>query len=194
MAIASSLAAHLVGRVNGIDEDDGLVGAKAAHQSLVVRDEGPLLGGVELSGDQIGLAIVEPETMQQRDQPSMAILDTVHLGDPFADHARVERQGGANPLEESGFLIARQAAAAARMMEYDEPGEATLGIELVPGAHAVVVDQQRGGDLLAAPAVVEEHEGVGSANDPSLAQPITGQCAKFVAFRLGEEARANHAP
>ena len=64
---------YLMGRMNRIDEDDGLIDAHRVEQVLVFVDEGLLLGVVEGARHPFRLAIVKVQAMQQRDQPRMAI-------------------------------------------------------------------------------------------------------------------------
>ena len=63
----------LMGWMDRIDEDDGLVGAHRVEQVLVFVDEGLLFGVVEAARHGLRLAIVEAQTMQQGDQPRAAV-------------------------------------------------------------------------------------------------------------------------
>ena len=64
---------HLMGRMNRIDEGDGLIGAHRVEQVLVFVDERLLFGVVEAARHGLRLAIVEVQTMQQRNQPRAAV-------------------------------------------------------------------------------------------------------------------------
>jgi hypothetical protein len=62
------------------------------HQRLVVGqrivgvDKGLLFGRVDLAGCRLGLAVLQSQTMQQRDQPGSALVDDPELVfDPSAD-------------------------------------------------------------------------------------------------------------
>jgi len=59
--------ADLMGRVDRIDEHHRLIRIKAAHQPIIVFDKAFLLGDIKLVRDQIGLAIIQPKPVQQRD-------------------------------------------------------------------------------------------------------------------------------
>ena len=59
--------------MNRIDEGDGLIGAHRVEQVLVFVDEGLLFGVVEAARHGLRLAIVEVQTMQQRNQPRAAV-------------------------------------------------------------------------------------------------------------------------
>ena len=53
---------HLMGRMNRIDEGDGLIDAHRVEQVLVFVDEGLLFGVVEAARHGLRLAIVEAQT------------------------------------------------------------------------------------------------------------------------------------
>ena len=57
-----------MGRMHGVREQHGLVLAQGIHRLFIARDEGLLLGFVELARDDIGFVIFELQATQQRDQ------------------------------------------------------------------------------------------------------------------------------
>ena len=146
----------------------------------------------ELAGNQFGLAVVEAEPVQQRDQAGMAVLDAIHAGDPCPDRPRAARQVRAHPLEQGGFLFATQPAMAATDVEDHQPGQAMLFIELVPGANRVVVNQQRFGDFLAAPALVQQNNRIGAPRHARFTPPVPGKSPKLPPFGIAQKATANH--
>jgi hypothetical protein len=195
LLVLGSPAAHhprLMGGMNGIDKYHRLVGTKNGHQAFVGCDEGSLLGRVETVGNHFGLAIMETQPMQQRKQPSVAVRDPIGLGDPRPDHSGVTRQRRAHPLEKRRLLGAGQVAFAAFVIENDDSGQAMLGIQRMPRADGVVIDKKGRGDLLAAPAVVQQDESIGPANNPPLAPAVTGQGAELIAFSGAEKSGTNH--
>ena len=56
-------------RMHGIGKEHGLIPREVVQQRLVIGDGGRLLGRIELTGDRLGLAVLEPEPVQQGDQP-----------------------------------------------------------------------------------------------------------------------------
>jgi hypothetical protein len=58
-----------------------------------------------------------------------------------------------------------------------------LIVELAPGPHRVVVDIKSPGNLFAAPAVVQQQNGVGAARDAMLDAPAAHQSDQFSALR-----------
>ena len=73
LAGAAAGRPHLMGGMNRIDEGDGLIGAHRVEQVLVCVDERLLFGVVEAARHGLRLAIVEVQTMQQRDQRGAAV-------------------------------------------------------------------------------------------------------------------------
>jgi hypothetical protein len=55
--------------MHGIGKEHGLIPREVVQQRLVIGDGGRLLGRIELTGDRLGLAVLEPEPVQQGDQP-----------------------------------------------------------------------------------------------------------------------------
>src|SRR5450756_2992042 len=108
-------------------------------------------------------------------------------GDPRPDRSGVARQSRANKVKKSNLLNARQMALATLVMENHQPGETMPGIEIMPRAHGIIVDQQGCGDFLATPAVVQQDNRISPARHPRLAQPVAGQRAKFHAFGCGKK-------
>ncbi len=81
-----------MGRMHGVREQHGLVVAQGIQQLFVALDESLLLLFVELARDDARLVILEPQTMQQRDQSRAAFVDEAEfLLDPGADLARRAR-------------------------------------------------------------------------------------------------------
>jgi hypothetical protein len=60
-------------RMHGVAEHHRLVIQQVVQQVFVSRDECPLSVDVELTWNNLRLAILDSQPMQQRDQPGMAI-------------------------------------------------------------------------------------------------------------------------
>ena len=79
------------------------------------------VGVVEAARHGFRLAIVKAQTMQQDNQPRAAVALPKRPRQPGADQSRAARQLGANPIAQSGFLLAAQAAAAAFVAKVFSP-------------------------------------------------------------------------
>ena len=77
-----------------------------------------------------------------------------------------------DPIAQSNCLLVGEAAAAAFVAKALQPLDATSLIGPMPIANRVVVQQQCRRDPLAAPALVEKDDGVGSAGHAMLRKSI----------------------
>ena len=111
----------LMGRMDGVDEYDRLVGVHRVEQAFVTVNESLLFGVVEAARHGFRLAIVETQTMQQDNQPRAAVGLRKRPRQPGADQPRAAWQLGANPIAQRGLLLGGQTAAAAFMAEALQP-------------------------------------------------------------------------
>ena len=63
-----------MGGMHGVHEHDGLVWRQGIHQPFVERDERALLVLIEMTRNDLGLAVFEAEAMQKRDQSRAAVV------------------------------------------------------------------------------------------------------------------------
>ncbi|KJB89907.1 hypothetical protein N826_10885 [Skermanella aerolata KACC 11604] len=83
--------------MHGVGEQHCFVVGQRLQQRLVGIDEGLLFGRVELARHRLGLAVFQPQTMQQRDQSGAALVDDPErLLDPRSDLAGV--RGKVSPI------------------------------------------------------------------------------------------------
>ena len=131
-----------MGRMNRIDEDDGLVGAHRVEQVLVLIDEGLLFGVVEAARHGFWLAIAKAQTMQHGDQPRTAVAPPECPLHPSSDPSNALGTMGVDPIAQSDFLLVAEAAAAAVVVEALQPLDAASLIGPMPVANRVVIQQQ----------------------------------------------------
>ena len=183
-----------MGRMHGVREQHGLVVAQGIQELLITPDESFLLGFVELARNDIRLVIFEPQAMQQRDQSRTAFVNEAEfLLDKGADLARRARQRRADKDFQRVFLRGAQKARAPAHVETGQTLDPTLFKEFEPATDRVVVQQQRIGDFLTAPPVVQKHQGVGAACHARGRRPIARQCDQLVAILCAEKVASNHA-
>ena len=182
-------------RMHGVDEQHRLVGAGRIEKALVGFDEGLLLFRVELASDRLRLHVFEPEPMQHGDEPRAALVDDAEFPrDIGSDQVRRARQSLGDPGLQLRFLLRRQVARAAAAFEAPQTLHAVRLIGLAPASDRVVVEIQRLGDLLAAPAVVEQQQGVGPSRQALLAMPVAQQRQQFGALAWRKKTAANYPP
>src|SRR5215468_6745580 len=182
-------------RMDRISEQYDLVIAQRIQNLVVVLDERLLLVFIELAGDDIGLVIFEIEAVQQRDQSRAAFVNEAEfLRDEGADLPRRARQRGSDKGFQGLFLHSTQKACAAADVKTGEPLDAALLKQLVPAADRIVVQQQRGGDFLTAPAVVQQHQGIRASRQARRRRAIARQRDQISTILRAEKAAPNHAP
>src|SRR3974390_2290324 len=161
-----------------VHEQHGLVGTKRIQKILVSLDERLLLFHVELAPDRLGLAVFEPEPMQQSDEPRAALIDDAELPlDIGADLARRARQGRPPPSDKGLFLRLGEMARAAADLEALKPLEPLLVVNLAPASDCIVVEIKRPGAPSRAPLVQKE-----AASLPPAA-PRADHCVRSAAGR-----------
>jgi len=182
-----------MGRMYGVRKQHGLVFGQGIQQIIVALDESLLLLCVELARDDVGLVILQPQTIQKRDQSRAAFINEGEfLLDPGADLAGRTRQRRTDPRLQIVFLLHTQIACAPAHIKAGNAFDPALLEQLVPAADGVVVIQQRIGDLLSAPALVQQHQGICTPCHPARRRPLTCQRCERLAIFVAEEARANH--
>jgi DDE superfamily endonuclease len=87
-----------MGRMNRIDEDDGLVGAHSIEQILVLIDEGLLFVVVEAAPHRLRLAIVKAQTMRQGNQTRAAVAQSICPPHPGSDLPNASGTMGVDPI------------------------------------------------------------------------------------------------
>src|SRR5271166_2865418 len=101
---------------------------------------------------------------------------------------------GVDPSAQSDCLLVGEAAAAALVAKALQPLGATSLIGPMPIANRVVVQQQGLRDALAAPALVEKDDGVGSAGHAMLRKSIPSKPGQGSPLVSREKSAANHIP
>src|ERR1700748_1621599 len=184
-----------MGRMDRISEQHDLVIAQGIQSLVVVLDERLLLVFIELAGDDIGLVIFEIEAVQQRDQSRAAFVNEAEfLRDKGADLARRAWQRGAAKGFQRLFLSAIHTKRAAADVKTGQAIDAALLKQLVTVADRIVVQQQRGGDFLTAPAVVQQHQRVRASRQARRRRAVARQRDQIPTILRAEKAAANHAP
>ena len=191
----ASRGARGMGWVHGVHEHDGLVRRQGIHQFPVELDERALLVFVEMARNDLGLAIFEPEAMQKRDQSRAAVIFHPKLrSDPGADLTRRARRDRADPRDELRLLRVAQNASAAAGLKPHQRLSASLGKRAMPPTDRVVVQQKNLRHLLAAQAIVEQHEPIGATSQPMRHRPVERQRDQRGTCISRQEARANRCP
>ncbi len=182
-----------VGGVHRVHEHRDLVLAHGIQGVIVVRDERLLGFLVQLSRDDLGLVIFEPQAMQQRDQTRAALVNKAEfLGDPRADLARRLRKRRRDPSLQGGGLLRAQQARTAAHVEAGQAFKPTLFEQRMPVPDRVVVEQKNLGHFLAAQAVIQQHERVGASRHAAGRDVVAGQRDKRLAILFAEKAATNH--
>src|SRR3954454_4326868 len=110
-----------------------------------------LLLFVEFARDDVRLVILQPQTMQKRNQSRTAFVNEAKfLLDPATDLARRARQRRADKDFQCVFLRGAQKARAPAHIKTGQALDPTLFKQFEPAADRVVVQQQRSGDFLTA--------------------------------------------
>ena len=183
-----------MGRMHGVREQHGFVVAQGIQEAIIACDEGLLLRFVELARDDVRLVIRQTQAVQQRDQSRAAFVDEAKfLLDPGPDLARRPRQARGDPSLQVVFLRGAHKARAPAHIEAGQAFDAALFKELAPTADRVVVEQQRLGDLPAAPPIIQKHQGVRATRHPTGRRPIARQRDQLVTILFAKEAASNHA-
>jgi hypothetical protein len=111
---------------------------------------------------------------------------------PSPDLAGAARAMGVDPIAQSDFLLATEMAAAALVAKRLQPFNAALLISATPSANRIVIQQQSRRDALAAPSPVKKDDGVRSAGDPMLREPIPRNPDQGLPVFARKETAANH--
>ena len=183
-----------MGRMNRIDEDDGLVGAHRVEQVLVLIDEGLLSGVVKAAWHGLRLPVVEAQTMQQGDQAGTAIALAEAPFQEGRDLSDAAGTVGVDPIAQRAFLLAAEAAAAAFVAEALQFSNATSLEGAMPVADRIVVQQQSRRDTLAAPALVEKDDGVRPAGHAMLRKSIPRKPGQGPSVLSRQKTATNHTP
>src|SRR3974390_1468373 len=192
LASPATNRSDLVGRMNRIDEDNSFVGAHRVEQVLVFVDEGLLSGVVEAARHGLRLAIAEAKTVQQGDQPRAAVAQPESSLQPSPDLPGAARTVDVDPIAQSDFLLAAEAAATALVAKLLQPIDTALLISAIPGANRVIIQQQSRRDAFAAPSQIEKDDGVRSAGYPMLLKPLPGKPHQDLPVFGRKKAAANH--
>src|SRR5450756_454711 len=135
-----------------VREQHGFVVRQGIQEIIVALDERLLLLFVELARNDTRLVILQPQTMQERDQSRAAFINEPEfLLDPGADLTCRTRQRRAYPRLQIVLLLHTQIACAPTHIEAGDAFDPALLEELAPAADRVVIKEQRIGDLLTAP-------------------------------------------
>src|ERR1019366_825850 len=101
-----------------VNEQHSFVARQGIQEIIVALDERLLLLYVELARDHVRLVILEPQTMQKRDQPRAAFINEAKfLLDPGTDLACRTRQRRAYPRLQIVLLLHTQIAGAPAHIE-----------------------------------------------------------------------------
>src|SRR6516225_3481419 len=147
-----------------------------------------------MARNDFGLAILEAETMQKRDQSRAAFVrDTELRCDPSADVTGRARRRRSYPSNELGLLLVVQRAGAAAGRETHERLAAAFGKRAMPPTDRIVVEKQHLGDLLTAHSAVEQNQSIGPPSQAIRHRTITRQRNQRRAFPRRQKARPNHA-
>src|SRR5665648_705792 len=177
-----------------VREQHGFVVRQGIQEIIVALDERPLLLFIELARNDTRLVILQPQTMQKRDQSRAAFINEPEfLLDPGADLTGRTRQCSGYPRLQIVLLLYTQIACAPAHIEAGDAFDPALLEELAPAPDRVVIKQQRIGDLLTAPPLVQKHQGIRTPRNPARRRPVARQRRKRLAIFFAEEARLNHA-
>jgi hypothetical protein len=130
--------------------------------------------------------------MQQRNQAGVAVVETVGLLQPSANHVGAARQVRGNPSLQRRLLLVRQAARTAFMAKFAQSRQAIPLIGVKPAANGVVVQQKRSGHLGATPTLVEQNNRIGPPRQPVLRKPVPRQRHQRLTLICRKKAAANH--
>src|SRR5450759_436090 len=101
-----------------VRKQHGFVVRQGIQEIIVALNERLLLLFIELARNDTWLVILQPQTMQERDQSRAALINEPEfLLDPGADLARCARQGRGDPGFQLVLLLAAQLASAALVTE-----------------------------------------------------------------------------
>ena len=135
------------------------------------------------SSYRLGLAVVQSQTMQQRNQPGAALVDDPErLLDPRSDHPGRPRQGVADPGLQRCLLLQGQLAGATPVVEAGQAIDPVFLEKPVPRPDRVVVDQQHPADILAAHPAVQQHQRVRTPGQTMLDRPVPSQLGQVLPF------------
>ena len=145
-----------MGRMHRVREQHGFVVGQGIQEIIVALDECLLLLFVEFARDDVRLVILQPQTMQKRNQSRTAFVNEAEfLFDKGADLARRARQRRADKGLQCVFLLGAQKARAPAHVEAGQALDPTLLKQFEPATDRVVVQQKRIGDFLTAPPINE---------------------------------------
>src|SRR5450830_1650787 len=171
-----------------------LLDREGIQEIIVALDERPLLLFIELARNDTRLVILQPQTMQERDQSRAAFINEPEfLLDPGADLTGRTRQCSGYPRLQIVLLLYTQIACAPAHIEAGDAFDPALLEELAPAPDRVVIKEQRIGDLLTAPPFVQKHQGISTPRYPARRRPVARQRRKRLAIFFAEEPRLNHA-
>src|ERR1019366_5212324 len=177
-----------------VREQHGFVVRQGIQEITVALDERLLLVFVELSRNDSRLVILQPPTMQERNQSRAAFINEPEfLLDPGADLTGRTRQCSGYPRLQIVLLLYTQIACAPAHIEAGDAFDPALLEELAPAPDRVVIKEQRIGDLLTAPPFVQKHQGIRTPRNPARRRPVARQRRKRLAIFFAEESRLNHA-
>jgi hypothetical protein len=183
-----------MGWMHRVREHHGFIVRQGIQEIIVDLDERLLLLFVELARDDVRLVILEPQTMQERDQSRAAFInEPKFLLDPGAGLACRTRQRRAYPRFQIVFLLDGQIAGAPAHIEAGQALDPALFEKLAPAADRVVVEQKRMGDFLAVPPVVQKHQGIRAARHATGSRTIARQRDQLAAIFFAQKAALNHA-
>jgi hypothetical protein len=177
-----------------VHEQHGLVVAHGIQQIFVGGDLRLLRFLVQPARDHFGLAIFQPQPMQQRNHPRAAFVDEAEfLGDPRADVTRRARKRRVRPsFQGYGLLRVHQAGTAAHV-EGGQAFDAALLEQSMPFADRVVVEQQNPSHFLAAHPIIQEDQGVRASGHPADPRAVTCERDQSLSILFAEKAATNHA-
>jgi hypothetical protein len=182
-----------MGGMHRVGEHHRLVVGQRLQQRSVGVDEGFLFGRVELARHRVGLAVFQPQTMQQRNQPGTALVDNPELVfDPRSDHPSRPRQGVADPRLQRHLLLQGQLAGATPVIESGQTIDPVFLEKPVPRPDRIVVDQQHPTNILAAHPAIQQHQRVRPTGQTMLSQPVPSQLGQVLPFLRCQKAAANH--
>src|SRR6516225_3836129 len=110
-----------------------------------------------------------------------------------APMARRAWQCGADKGLQRLFLRGIQETRAAADVKTGQAVDAALLKQLVPAADRIVVQQQRGGDFLTAPAVVQQHQRIRASRQARRRRAVARQRDQMPTILRAEKTAANHA-
>src|ERR1700730_17225493 len=185
---------HLMGRMSCVEEQDRLIRANRVEQVLVSADVGLLFGIVEAARHGFRLAIVEAQTMHQRDQTGMAVAHPKALLHKGPDLSGAAGMTVVDPLAQCSFLLDAKVAAATLVVEGLQSRDAASLVGPIPIAYRVVVQQQSRCDTLAAPPLVEKNDGVRPTSHPILRTSVPSKPSQGSSLISREKSAASHTP